>query len=733
MKRIDANALMTGVLTTGLFLVGCTGDDTTQTSESDTETEGGDDGNMTMTMTTMGMDTTMGGMDTTMGDDDDDDDDDDSESSDDTEGPPDPVPVDMFLEITNVSGDAVITTPISPGVWLNHEQTNPELIFPEDMPDPGEGLEALAEDGDPTDLAAALMDNAGHLLSGVFDTGEMSGMAGPIAPGDSYRVEFTADPFSRISMAMMIVGSNDQIIATGAPGIGLFAGGGQPLGVRDVTNVLDVWDAGTEGNQAPSQGPWQALHGGSPNMGAPESGGVFPHTDSTRAIPLPVDLVSVDVEVTPGENEGDDDSFMITLTNISEDRGTLVTPLSNLFYMTHDDTVSLFEPGTAASAELEALAEDGDSSGLTLGFAGADGVGVAGAQTGPFAPGETITLMFDGNADTPWLSFATMVVESNDAFLAPASTGAALYDEDGDLLGNDEIAEGILHTLTVWDAGTEANETPGVGPNQVLRQADVNTGPADTDTNVRIYQDVGSDLEGDFLGGVIAVSITEDTMTAGDFLVHIENVSAATGYPAIFTPAFHMVHDDSVMMFETGSMASPGLESLAEDGDATGLVGEWDGMAGVSLADVYDQPENMDMDPLPAGPLMPGEFYEFTVTPDATNRFFSFATMVVPSNDTFAAFGAGGVALLDSMGNVRTNEAIAADIASDLAPWDAGTEANQAGAAGRDQAPRQAAANTGEGNGSGLIRVHEDGPGNVVIWSAATPEQMVQVRVGPVE
>ena len=71
--------------------------------------------------------------------------------------------------------------------------------------------------------------------------------------------------------------------------------------------------------------------------------------------------------------------------------------------------------------------------------------------------------------------------------------------------------------------------------------------------------------------------------------------------------------------------------------------------------------------------------------------------MAVPSNDTFLAFNPAGVALMSAAGAVLTPEAVAADIASQLAAWDAGTENNQAGAAGRDMAPFQAAPSRSDG------------------------------------
>ena len=63
------------------------------------------------------------------------------------------------------------------------------------------------------------------------------------------------------------------------------------------------------------------------------------------------------------------------------------------------------------------------------------------------------------------------------------------------------------------------------------------------------------------------------------------------------------------------------------------------------------------------------------------------------------AFGPGGIELLTEAGERRSNEDIAADIEASLLAWDAGTERNQAGAAGPDQAPHQAGPNTGADEG----------------------------------
>ena len=98
--------------------------------------------------------------------------------------------------------------------------------------------------------------------------------------------------------------------------------------------------------------------------------------------------------------------------------------------------------------------------------------------------------------------------------------------------------------------------------------------------------------------------------------------------------------------------------------------------------------------------------------------------MLAPSNDTFMALDPGGVALLDASGNVRSNSDIAADIAAHLFAWDAGTEENQSGAAGPDQAGHQSAPNTGASEGNGTVRMEND-----PVWPFPVPDSLVKVTI----
>ena len=269
----------------------------------------------------------------------------------------------------------------------------------------------------------------------------------------------------------------------------------------------------------------------------------------------------------------------------------------------------------------------------------------------------------------------------------------------------------------MWDAGTEANEVPGVGPNQVQQQAAANTGPADPDNTVRLYADDTNDLAGANLGGFTNLTIINSGGTTFD--VTLNNTSGNTAYPGILTPMVWAVHDSSVSLFQTGMPVSAGLETLAEDGLPMSLFTALQGIAGVSTTGVSGD-----------GPITSGGAFTASVTADANHRFLSLASMVVPSNDTFAAFGPSGIALLNEDGTPRSDEEIATDIAAEFMAWDAGTERNQAGAAGANQAPRQAAPNTGADEGNGLVRlVTTPDP----VWSYPNVSDVIRVTIMPMD
>lgn len=622
-----------------------------------------------------------------------------SSSGDEPVGPP----AEFFVRVENLSGSSVLPTTFSPGMWLE-QTTGSTPLFTIDAVDAGDGLVALAEDGDPAPLAAG--------LDGAADVVQTGTWADPLAPGEMIEFTFTAQNGNRLSLATGIGGANDGFVATGPVGIGLFTSQGQPEAERDITQFLRLYEVGSEANEAPGQGAQQLATQSAAGVGMDESGHVQPFVASTRALPQAAAIL--DVQSTTDMKTGE---ITLTITNTGDlGRGTVFSPLSPMVWALHEETASLF----AADAQgadvvgLEALAEDGDPSEWFTAIDGSAGIGTAATIDTAAAPGEAFTIVVTPDQDNRFLSFATSITASNDAFIAPWPGGVALLEADGSARSNTEIEDDFRRMLVVWDAGTEANEVPGAGANIQSEQILPDSGASDPDPAIRPYSDATNDLAGADLGGFATVTIVNGT-NPGEFDVTIENTSGGTVFPGALSRVLYAVHDDSVTLFEDGMPASPSLEVLAEDADASALFGDVDGAPGVSDAAISPSP------------LGPGATYEFTVIADDTTPRLSLAAMVIPSNDTFVALGGAGIALLDDAGDPLSDEALADAVAAALGAWESGTEANQAGAIGRDQAPRQADDGAGVAEGSGLVRFADDD----LVWVWPEADQVIRVTVGP--
>jgi Spondin_N. len=164
---------------------------------------------------------------------------------------------------------------------------------------------------------------------------------------------------------------------------------------------------------------------------------------------------------------------------LSTPDGAVPVPLSPGAYAAHTDEIQLFAPGEEASTGIERIAEDGMPGPLLDAVGGADAVLDGGAFNtpegadgpGPLTPGNAYSFEVTAAADDdPLLSLATMFIQSNDLFYAFDAAGLPLF-EDGEPVTGDLTAE-----LRLWDAGTEVNERPGVGPNQAPRQSGTDTG-----------------------------------------------------------------------------------------------------------------------------------------------------------------------------------------------------------------------------------------------------------------
>lgn len=116
--------------------------------------------------------------------------------------------------------------------------------------------------------------------------------------------------------------------------------------------------------------------------------------------------------------------------------------------------------------------------------------------------------------------------------------------------------------------------------------------------------------------------------------ISIENLSPPKG--TVLTPLWFGFHDGTFDTYDRGRPVSPGLESLAEDGDTTLISQEFDLAGFGTVQGTILGPEDTP------GPIDPGETATFTVEldgDDATSRFFNYASMILPSNDFFIANG----------------------------------------------------------------------------------------------
>lgn len=178
-------------------------------------------------------------------------------------------------------------------------------------------------------------------------------------------------------------------------------------------------------------------------------------------------------------------SVQVSIQNLSPANGVFLTPAWVGF---HDGSFDLYDRGAAIGASglpsgLESLAEDGDTSSVSTSFAGSSAgsnggidrtvIGPSGVP-GPIDPGETVTSQtFELQAgNNEYFSYASMVIPSNDAFIANGDPFAHdLFDGSGNFVGADFFVLGTQ----VLDAGTEVNDELPVNT-AFLGQMTPNTG-----------------------------------------------------------------------------------------------------------------------------------------------------------------------------------------------------------------------------------------------------------------
>lgn len=215
------------------------------------------------------------------------------------------------IRIQNIAPESETPTLLSPGAWVVHSESDP--LFTNGEADRGEGLEMLAEDGDPILLTASLRTQG--LRSGVFDTPVCADTSRPLRSLEYFEFDVTASPETPyLSFATMLVQSNDMFLAPAGGGIPLFDDEGEPIAGQFVTDKLLFWDAGTEINEVLGEGANQAPRQLSANIGPKDENATVRPADASLDFPTVVETVRV---------------YVVQVPTVERNRDSLQTPASD--------------------------------------------------------------------------------------------------------------------------------------------------------------------------------------------------------------------------------------------------------------------------------------------------------------------------------------------------------------------------------------------------------------------
>ena len=183
----------------------------------------------------------------------------------------------------------------------------------------------------------------------------------------------------------------------------------------------------------------------------------------------------------------------VTITNLTQ--GIYFTPF---IVAGHDENSRIFQTGEAASAQLQALAEGGDISGVSTQITDAGGTVVENPAAGLLAPGTNVNFTIDTGSDQ-LLSLASMLLPTNDGFAGIDSWSIP-------------EAPGVYWiNVSAYDAGTEANDeiingggapgTPGIPVAPGMDGGTNALGVTDEESNQLIHIHRGNLGDDDLAGG----------------------------------------------------------------------------------------------------------------------------------------------------------------------------------------------------------------------------------------
>lgn len=133
--------------------------------------------------------------------------------------------------------------------------------------------------------------------------------------------------------------------------------------------------------------------------------------------------------------------YEVTITNLT--RAQAFTPI---LVASHRNGVHIFEAGSAASAELSALAEGGDVAPLTGVLEANYKVTDVENSGGLLMPGASVTVMVDAKRGAKQISLASMLIPTNDSFIGLSAVAAP------------KNGKSVTYYSPGYDAGTEPND-----------------------------------------------------------------------------------------------------------------------------------------------------------------------------------------------------------------------------------------------------------------------------------
>lgn len=399
----------------------------------------------------------------------------------------------------------------------------------------------------------------------IFNTPVDAAEPAPAFPGEEYQITFDAGRNQRLSFATMLAATNDLFFGPDSDGIALYDVNGDPV-EGNITDQIYLWDAGTEVNEEPYVGPNTVTNQEAPNTGDDEDGAILKIEDVTTGVAfnypevselLEVSLVyngeseftltievletaqletsegTVPAPISPGvwvvhggenplytEGEADldqgleaiaEDGAPTTLGAYVDSNTGITFPISPGVWVVHNaNTSPLFEEGTADFGDgLEEIAEDGNISVLQANLGSLSGEVDSGvfnspqgsSSTGPIRPGDTYQFSFDAQQNEH-LSLAAMLAATNDIFLGTSDNGIPLFNSNGT-----PISGNVTSQFFWWDAGTEENEQPAIGPNTVTNQLAQDTG-IDENGTVELLSNVDDDFSYPAVNQVVQITIT---------------------------------------------------------------------------------------------------------------------------------------------------------------------------------------------------------------------------------